>query len=62
MYVHLAMTNTQTHFRSRVTTSLNAYSHAYIFIALIPVITSFITRTLLSVSCADFNLDAGRME
>ena len=39
-----------TYLRSLVTTLLKAYSHAYIFITLIPVMTSFITRTRLSVT------------
>ena len=39
-----------------VTTSLKAYSHAYILITLIPLITSFITLILLSVILAAFNL------
>ena len=45
-----------TYLRSLVTTCLNAYSHAYILITRIPVITSFIIRTRLSVTCADLNL------
>ena len=39
-----------------LTTSLNAYSQAYILITLIPVITSFITLIRLSVIWAAFNL------
>ena len=39
-----------------LTTSLNAYSQAYILITLIPVITSFITLIRLSVIRAAFNL------
>ncbi len=35
---------------------LKACSQAYILMTLIPVITSFMIRTLLSVSLADFNL------
>ena len=39
-----------------LTTSLNAYSQAYILITLIPLITSFITLIRLSVIRAAFNL------
>ena len=39
-----------------VTTSLKAYSHAYILITFIPLITSFITLILLSVILAAFAL------
>ena len=39
-----------------VTTFLNAFSQAYILITLIPVITSFMIRTRLSVCMADLNL------
>ena len=39
-----------------VTTFLKAYSHAYILITLIPLITSFITLILLSVILAAFDL------
>ncbi len=38
---------------------LKACSQAYILMTLIPVMTSFMIRTLLSVSLADFNLMGG---
>lgn len=43
---------------SLLTTLLNAYSQAYILITLIPVMTSFMTFTRLSVTSADLNLYA----
>ena len=46
-----------TYFLMAVTTLLKAYSQAYILITLIPVITSFMTRTRLSVCRADLNLE-----
>ena len=51
-YLHL-----KPYFLMADTTLLKAYSQAYILITLMPVITSFMTRTRLSVSRADFDLD-----
>ena len=41
-------------------TFLKAYSQAYIFITLIPEMTSFMIRTRWSVNRADLNLGGGR--
>ena len=45
-----------TNFLIFFTYSWNAHSQAYILISLIPLMISFITLTLLSVTLADFNL------
>ena len=51
-----------THFLSFDTTRLKAYSQAYILMTRIPVMISFIIRTLLSVILADLNLKEWKWE
>lgn len=60
--MHSTVQPPKTHFLRLVMRSANDFSHAYIFIILMPVITSFMVRILASVKAAVLLLSGDRWD